>query len=82
MPFPGRPVNVALLVSALSSRAEMAYPIRIPRQEARMRRLLLLTMMMMVSLAGAALAADNPPPAGNGQGQGHDCHKPKPPETS
>lgn len=45
-----------------------------------MCRLLLLLAMVMT---GPTLAADNPPPAGKDQsGQGHDCHRPKPPETS
>jgi hypothetical protein len=49
-----------------------------------MRRLLMLAMMMtlFVPLAGSAFAADNASPSGKEHGQGHDCHKPKPPETS
>jgi hypothetical protein len=47
-----------------------------------MRRLLVLAIVMMATLSGAALAAGDPPPSGKDGGQGHDCHKPKPTETS
>ena len=48
-----------------------------------MRRLLIVAIMtLFVPLAGSAFAAGDGP-SGKGQGQGqHDCHKPKPPETS
>jgi hypothetical protein len=46
-----------------------------------MRRLLLIVLMLF-PLADAALAADDPPSGNQGPGQGHDCHRPKPPETS
>jgi hypothetical protein len=60
-----------------------AYAGKIQKQEARMRHLLLLALVaVFVASTGPAFAADNAAPSGKEHGQGHDCHKPKPPETS